>query len=114
MALVPSSVAAWLQAPELVAEAARDAAAFGPSVRDSRVASPLAGRADAEAEGARQLAFLGPASVRDQLRVEGDRVGLVGQCRLLAVDGAAPEPCFVLGAQELETGGTVLTVLRRL
>lgn len=114
MPLVDSPTATWLQAPELVAEAARDASAFGSGVTESQVASPLALAADASVEAARQLAFLGPAAVIDQMRVEGDRVGWVGTCQPLLIDGAAAEPCFVLGAQELDSGGTSLTVLRRL
>ena len=114
MALVPSPTASWLQSPELIAEAARDASAFGTSATDSRIGSPLADKADADAEAARQLAFLGPATVVDQLRVEGEQVGLIGRCLPFAVDGQAAAAGFVLGAQELDTGGTLLTVLRRL
>lgn len=114
MPLVPSPTAAWLQAPELIAESARDASAFGSSATDSRVGSPLAEKADADIEAARELAFLGPATTIDQLRVDGERVALIGRCLPLAIDGAPAEPGFVLGAIELDTGGTLLTVLRRL
>ena len=113
MPLVPSPTAAWLQSPELLAEASGPAG-WGTSARDSRVGSPLAAQADAQAEAARQAAFLGPAAFRDRVRVEGQRLDLIGRAVPLAIDGGAAVACFVLAAAELDDGGTELTVLRRL
>lgn len=120
MSLVDPDFAEWLGRAELTARAADGAAdaKWGTLALDARISSALAFKADADAEAARQRAFLaGPLAV-ETLRVGGQQIALIGEVVTLRASGggyAAGVDVFVLGADETETGGgTLLTVLRRL
>ena len=116
--LVPANLAEWLRSENLVetATAAGVAAAWGDLAIDSELQSPFAEQADAAAEAARQLTFLGVALAVEKLLVRGWHANLIGQSRRVAAnaDGyAGTPPVFIIGADEQEGGVTVLTVLRK-
>lgn len=113
---VDPSFADWLRSPALVSVASA-ASSFGPLAQSSAITSPLAIKADADAEATRQIDFLGAPRVVDKLRIAGRRVDLIGKAVTLTTDhegyrtGTA---VFVIGAEELDDGGTSLSVVRRL
>jgi hypothetical protein len=118
--LVDPDFAEWLAREDLGAIASDPAAEakWGALAIDTTISSALALRPDAVAEAARQLAFRpGPMAI-ETLRVPGLQVGAIGKVvRLTADKGgyAAGVDVFVLGADEIDgTGGTKVTVLRRL
>lgn len=114
---VDAPFADWLRSQALVAVDA-SASAWGALAVDSSITSPLAVKADAEAEAQRQHAFLGPPAVIDVLRVPGRNVDLVGQAVTLTADHEgyrAGAVVFVLSAQEQEgDNSTIVRVIRRL
>lgn len=120
MAVVDPQFAAWLRSEELLAVATNAAAAakWGAIALDSRISSAIALKADADAEAARQLAFVGVGPIGvDALLVPGNQIELIGRVVKLTADKggyAAGIDVFVLHADEAETGFTKLIVLRRL
>lgn len=119
MAAVDASLAEWLKAAALYAPAtdAGVAAAWGVRAIETEIVSPFAERADAEAEAARQLAFLSGPLVLDRHVVDGQRRDLLG--RTVAIDGddldyPAGVLAFVIRVEELDGNLTALDVLRRL
>lgn len=119
MTQVDPDFAEWLGREEVLA-VAKDAGAeakWGAIAIDTQISSPVAFKADAVAEAARQLAFRpGPMDV-DVLRVPGQRVDLIGKVvTLTAAKGGyeAGVDVFVLDADETDAGGgTKLVVLKR-
>jgi len=114
--------AEWLQSASRLtsAEDAAVLAAFGGDARESSVMSPYAIKADADAESARQLAFVKLPHVEETVQILG--LGIVAAPRGRCVTITAPAPgytggalCFVLGDdKDRASGGAVLHVLRRL
>lgn len=120
MSLVDPDFAEWLAREEVLAVAA-DAGAeerWGSLAIDTRTSSPLAFRAAALVEAARQLSFRQGVVVVDRLRVPGRHVGMIGRVvTLTAAKGGYEDGVnvFVLDADETDAGGgTVLLVLMRL
>lgn len=103
----------WLRSMALYASAtdAALAARWGDRAVESEILSPIALKADADAEAARQLAFFGGPVAFDVEEVAGRQVGLIG-CAV-TFEGEA-EAVFVINAQELVGGRTQLVVIRRL
>lgn len=105
---VDAGFAAWLQSEALfVARSdATLAARWGTKAVESEGMTPLALRADVEAEADRQLEFLGGPLVRDTHLVKGLRRDLIG--RVVTITGdrlgytAAGKPCFVVGVEEID------------
>lgn len=114
---VDAPFADWLRSPALVAVDSA-VSAWGVLAIDSSITSPLAIKADAEAEAQRQRTFLGPPAVVDVLRVPGRCVDLVGQAVTLIADHEgyrADAVVFVVSAQEQEgDNSTIVRVIRRL
>ena len=119
-AIVDPNFAAWLRREEAVAVAIDTPAVlkWGALAVDTRISSPLAVKADAEAEAVRQFQFMAGPSAIETLRVDGQRGDLIGRVvTLTAPKGgyAAGLNVFVIGFDETASpGGTILTVLRRL
>lgn len=120
---VASSLAEYLQGPAYWRSAvdAATLAAWGERGREASLMSPYDAAAAADAEGARQLAFLKCPCVEETVSVAqvGIRDQLRGRCAMIVADapgyGGAGALCFVLGGTESEAEGiTVLQVLRRL
>lgn len=116
MSSVEATFADWLRSAALVSVASA-ASPFGTLAQSSAITSALAAKADADAESARQLGFLGGARVVDKLRVADRRVDLIGKALTLTAEhegyrGGAV--VFVIAAEELDDGGTLLSVIRRL
>lgn len=121
MSLVETSFADWLKTDALKALATGVGLdAWGDVTVKSNVTSCVSGAAagDANAEAARQLAFLGSARVIETLRVPGRRLDLIGKCVALVASSPGYEAgpvVFVLGAEEVDgDDGTKLKVIRRL
>ena len=118
MASVDSGYALWLRSPALYANAAAVLpAGLQASAIDSEIISPLATKAAAEAEAARQIAVLGGVLVEDRHVVAGARRDLIGKCITLQGDQLgydAGVAVFVIDADEQEDNLTALHVLRRL
>lgn len=113
---VDAGLAEWLRAQALYATAGGEAPAWGDRALETELISPLAMRADAEAEAARQLAFLAGPLVLDQHVVDGLRADLIGRVVTLegdTLDYQAGVAGFVVSVQEGE-GVTTLGVLRQL
>jgi hypothetical protein len=117
---VDPEFARWLREGALFAPAddAAVAAAWGTLARSSDILSAITLKAGAEAEAARQLAFLaGPLAVDEHL-VAGSRLDLLGQAITIRSDRLgyqAGATVFVIGADEAEDSKqTTLTVLRKL
>lgn len=112
----------WLQSASLLtsAEDAPTIAAFGEEAVEGSVTTPYVNKADADAEAARQIAFLKVPHVEETVEVfdDVDPAQLRGRC--WTITAAAPgytggALCFVLGGDRDEATGTVnLYVLRRL
>lgn len=94
------------------------AALWAELARVSEITSPLALEAGAEAEGERQIEFLGGPLAIDEHLLAGLRFDLFGKAVTLVVDRldyTAGAVVFVIGVEELEeTEQTKLTVVRKL
>jgi hypothetical protein len=120
MATVDPGYGAWLKtsARYVGATIAGAAASWGDKAVDSAVISPLAYKADAQAEATAQAQFLAGPIAQDSIVVKGIRKDLIG--KLISVGGdrlgyEAGAAVFVIGAAESETARTTtLTVLKRL
>lgn len=118
MPVVDSALAEWLRSSELVEliESAPILATWADLATDSVTTSPLALRADAVSEAARQLAFLGHPLAVETIEVVGEWSGVVGEALRIEADVpeyAQPASVFVVGADERDGGVTLLTVLRK-
>jgi hypothetical protein len=86
--------------------------------RSTDITSPLALKADAEAEAARQVAFLGGPLAIDEVLVPGSRADLWCKPVTIRIDRLGYEDgrtVFVFGVAESDdVDTTTLTVLRRL
>lgn len=116
---VDAGYAQWLRDPALYSSWANGGLPAGllASAIESEIVSPFSTKAAADAEGARQGAFLGSPLALDRHIVKGQRVSLVGRAVTLKNDAlgySAGVLCFVLEAQELENDLTALLVLRKL
>ena len=120
MPTVDPGYGAYLQSPAryTTARVAGAAAAWGKSVADSTIMSPLANKADADAEAIYQTQFLAGPIARDRIVVSGLQRDLIGRVvtirgdRLGYEDGA---DVFVVGVAESDRARTsTLTVLKRL
>lgn len=119
MATVEAGYAAWLKtdARYVGATIAGAKASWGDKAISSTVISPLAFKADAQAEAIKQAQFLAGPIARDKAIVKGYRKDLIGQLVTLFADRLGYEPgpsVFVVGAAENDNGTTTLTVLKRL
>ena len=117
---VDPGFARWLREGALwtPADNATVLALYAAIAREVTAMSPLALKTGADAEAARQVAFLGGPLVIDTHLVPGARVDLIGQCVTIVADRLdyqAGVAVFVIGAAEADkTDQTVLTVLRKL
>lgn len=120
MSAVDPGVGQWLQAGALFTSAsdALVAAAWPSLARETEIRSPLAFKAAAVAEAARQLAVLSGPLVFDAHVVEGLRAELIGQVVRISgseLDYGAGVVVFIIAAEEADAVElTTLTVLRRL
>ncbi len=117
MSLIPPATAAWLKAQAYYVSAAGPGG-WGERAITSEIISPIVDAADAQAEAARQAAFIGPAMVVDMIDVPGLRVDLLGCAVTIRADRGGydvPVTVFVIGvAEQDDREATRLTVLRRL
>lgn len=117
--MVDAGIVAWLKEGALFAAStdAGVAAAWGGDALETEVMSCLALAADAAAEAARQEAFLkGPHAIEEH-DVPGERSDLIGRPATIVAGRlgyGAGLTVFIIGAEELANGRTLLTVLRRL
>lgn len=117
MPLVPSAEAEWLGSPATKSIAVSvTATAWGTdsAVRDT--ISAFSDKASADAEAARQIAFIEMPKVIETLSVVGQRYDLIGRPVTLTSQGMGYEAgltVFVIAAEENE-GRTILTVIRRM
>lgn len=117
---VDPGIARWLKEGVIFASAedAAIVASWAGLARSSDTFSPFATKAGAEAEAARQLAFLKGPLVLDEHLVAGSRFDLIGCPVTITGDWlgyAAGAVVFVVGAAEVEdVDETRLTVVRRL
>lgn len=117
---VDAGFARWLKEGIIYASATDTAieTKWGARARSTDVGSPLATKAGAEAEAARQLAFLGGPLVIDDHVVAGLRADLIGQPVTLTINRLGYDAgvvVFVIGAAESDqVEQTTLTVVRRL
>lgn len=120
MAAVDPVFAQWLMADGrwLVSEDATLRARWGDKALTTSRMTTIAAKADAEAEGARQLAFLGPVAAIDEHLLVGRWKHLRGQVITLTIDRLGYEAgaqVFLLGAEDDDaTGLSRVTVLKRL
>lgn len=120
MPAVDPLFAQWLQADGrwLVAEDAALRAAWAETGLTTQRMTTLATKAEAEAEAARQLAFLGPVAAIDEHLLTGEWRDRRGQTITLTIDRLGYEfgpAVLVLGAQDdLASGTSRVTVLKRL
>lgn len=120
MTAVDPVFAQWLQAEALwfVATDAALAARWGTAAATGERLTTIALAADAEAEGNRQLAFLGGPLVRERHLVKGRWASLLGRVVTLTIAQLghdAGTDVFVVGAEDqLAAGTSWITVLRRL
>lgn len=117
---VDPAIVEWLKTGTYYAPAtdAGVIAKWGAMGTTSQIDSPLALKAGAGAEGARQIAFLGGPLVLDQHLIPGRRNDLKQRCITLVIGRLGYDAgvrVFVLSAEESSKGDqTTLTVLRRL
>jgi len=117
---VEPGYAAWLKAPArfVTTTIAGAAATWGDKALDSEAVSPLAYKADAQAEATRQAQFLAGPLVRDRITVPGLRKDLLGKNVTIYGDRLGYEngaTVFVLNVAEQDGARmTTLTVLKRL
>lgn len=120
MSSVDPLFAQWLMSEGLwqLSEDAALRARWGDKALTSQRMTTIATKADATAEAARQLAFLGPACAIDEhllLGAWGDYRGQVITLKVARLGYDAGVDVFVLGAQDDRASGTSrVTVLRRL
>lgn len=120
MATVDPVFAQWLQERALwhLETDATLSARWGTRAQTTERLSPLALKADADAEATRQIAFLGGPLVEDEHLVLGAWSDKLGQVVTITGDRlgyAAGVDCFVIGVQDDRAAGTSrLSVLRRL
>jgi hypothetical protein len=109
---VDQEFARWLREGVLftAAESAAVAAAWGALARTTEIRSPLALAAGADAEAARQLAFLSGPLVEDLHVVDGLRADLIGQAIVLKAN--PPDGELANGTRQLgyEMGVTVFVI----
>lgn len=117
---VDPGFAQWLKDGVLFASAddAQVAAIWAAVARVTEVTSPLALKADADAEAARQAAFLGgPLAIDDHL-VDGQRADLLGKAVTITSArlgyGAGASVFVIVVAEADDQNLTTLTVLRKL
>lgn len=112
--------AEWLRAEALYAsaESSAIAAAWGEDAPKSERITGLAASAHADEEATRQQAFMGVPMAKDQHKLVGQFTPYIGKvitltCARLGYDAGIN--VFVLGAaDDLQTGLSTVTVLRRL
>ena len=120
MAAVDPLFAQWLQADALwfVDEDAARKARWGDSAQITERLTTIAIKADAQAEGDRQLAFLGGPIVPEEHLLVGAWADYLGQVITLTIDQlgyTAGLDVFVIGVADDRAAGTSrVTVLRRL
>ena len=120
MSSVDPVFAQWLMSEGLwqVSEDAAMRARWGDKALTTKRMTSIAGKADASAEAARQLAFLGPAAAIDEHLLVGEWGNYRGQVITLKIARLGYDAgidVFVLGAQDDRASGTSrVTVLRRL
>lgn len=121
MATVDPGYGAYLKAPARYVSAtiAGAGAAWGDKALTSTIISPIALKADAQAEAVRQAQFLAGPIARDRHTVKGLRHDLIGKLITLQGDRLGYEGAgslaFVIAAVESdEVRMTALTVLKRL
>lgn len=120
MPAVDPLFAQWLQAPALwlVDENVVTKAKWGDSGKISERLTTIATKADAQAEGDRQLAFLGGPLVPEEHLMVGAWADYLGQVINLKIDRlgyTAGLDVFVIGVADDRAAGTSrVTVLRRL
>lgn len=120
MTVVDPLFAQWLQAEALwsLREDAARKAKWGDSGRVTERVTTIATKADAEAEGDRQLAFLGGPLARDDHLLVGAWSEYLGRVITLTLDKLgyhAGLDVFVIGVADDRAAGTSrVTVLRRL
>lgn len=110
--------ALYLKSPALFVSAndAGFSATWGDRAVDSEIISPLATLAGANAEAARQFAFLKGPNVEDKITVPGARRDLAGKvitAKGKAGDYADGVPALVIGYREDDTT-TDLFIIRKL
>lgn len=122
MALDPA-YADWLQAPErrVAVEDGTLSVRWGTRARTDEASSPFVVESDAQAEAARQIAFLGGPVCEEEILVPASLnvAALRGRCVNVTIAGdadyASGPLVFVLGGDvDHATGTTALAVLRRL
>lgn len=117
---VQSAYGAWLKSDALYSTSvvAGAAASWGNKAVTTTVISPLVSKADADAECARQAAFLSGVRAQDTAVVKGQRRDLIGKAITLNGDRLGYEAgaiVFVIAADETAiVGCTVLKVIKRL
>lgn len=116
---VDAGYAEWLKSDSRTTLAPSPSAGlWGDAALDSSVVSPLAFKADAQAEAAYQAAFLAGPLARDSILIPGLRKDLIGRLVTIQGDRLGYEngaDVFVIGATEGDTVKvTTLTVLKRL
>lgn len=120
MANLAASLVDWLQSDALYSRAtdATMTSRWGDLAVESSLISPLALKADTDAEAARQIAFLANVLAVDTHLVKGahrDKLGQVVTLTIAELGYDAGVDVFVIGAEEDRGAGmTSLTVLRRL
>lgn len=110
-------VADYLKNVALFTAADASGVAWGERGLETEIISPLYNKADADAEAAREVAFLSGPLVEDVITVPDARRDLMHRT-IEAVgdklDYDAGVPVFVIGYAELDNGTTELIVLRSL
>lgn len=120
MASIDPIYAQWLQADGrwLTAEDGALRARWGDKALTTQRMTTIATKADAEAEAARQLAFLGPVAAIDEHLLLGSWQQYRGQVITLSINQLGYDQgvhVFVIKADDDEaTGLSRVTVLRRL
>lgn len=108
--------AQYLKSTALFTKAtAASAATWGNRAVDTEIISPLAIKAAADTEAARQIALLEGPLCEDAVVVPGRRKDLLGKVITLQgarLDYAAGKLAFVIGFQEAEST-TILNVIRK-
>lgn len=95
-------------------------ARWGDRAQTTKRLTTIANRADAAAEAARQIAFLGGGGVlvTEQHSLLGEWAAYIGQVITITIDRLGYDagiPVFVIGVEdELRTGTSTVTVIRRL
>jgi hypothetical protein len=122
MAATDPIYAQWLMAEALwqVSTDAALSARWGATAQTTQRVTTIATKADAEAEAARQIAFLGgngPLVIEDH-EVVGSWAAYLGQVITLTIDRLGYDAglqVFLIGVQDkLSSGLSTLTVIRRL